>query len=609
MRYQVIIPTYSGHLSQVELGLSSFEKFLTDKEHVDIHLIVSRPEVQAFTELANQHTSLTVTVISLHDIIQKEEGVETDEKQLLEQVGKFNFQSLKKIYGVKHFGMTTSLVLDSEALMIRETSLAKIFEAYERDKFIISASPVAEQIKVDVAHTSFEILGKPVQDIWFFEYYYWFFEKKYVDEMFAYIFQTTGKSLLENLLYRKPLFEYNLYALYLFLFHADVYRFIDAQTLLSTYLNETELSIYRKAVGNTTASFEYLCWGLTPKNSASFSKLFSDMRMAFFRYDDRHGDREAQIAFVQNNTNIRLLTSRMVTKDFSVNEYTVPMNYDNTHNHPILSGGNSLLTKIIKRGAIFARKVRIRLDDIISGVWYSLVLKIRLDKNGMLLRYHFKNSELKLDTNLAFDVGAYTGTSLKRLRTLGYKNVICFEPSARSFMRLYKKHHGDLNVSFINRAVSDASGHMITLYENPDTPTLNTATEEWFSIPRHKGLVHSFTKRNIETLTLDDSIKLIGAIPGYIKIDVEGHELSVLRGLSHKPTMISFEWISERKARNIEVLQRVRDIGFTTFYLTREEALPDYTPETALSFDDVVAQWSSMMAVGIDSPWGNLWCR
>jgi hypothetical protein len=249
MRYQVIIPTYSGHLTQVELCLSSFEKFLTDKECIDIHLIVSRPEVQAFTELANQHTSLAVTVISLHDILQKEESVEIDEKQLLEQVGKFNFQSLKKIYGVKHFGTPTSLVLDSEALMIREASLAKIFEGYEHDKFIISASPAAEQIKVDVARTSFEILGKPVQDIWFFEYYYWFFEKKYVDEMFAYIFQTTGKSLLENLLYRKPLFEYNLYALYLYLFHADEYNFIDAKTLLNQYLGSAGLEEYRKALG------------------------------------------------------------------------------------------------------------------------------------------------------------------------------------------------------------------------------------------------------------------------------------------------------------------------------------------------------------------------
>lgn len=607
MKYQVIIPTYSGHSAQVELGLSSFEKFLTDKGHFDIHLIVSKPEVQAFTELANRHTSLTVTVISLHDILQKEEGVETDEKLLLEQVGKFNFQSLKKIYGVKHFGTTTSLVLDSEALMIREASLAKIFEAYERDKFIISASPSAEQIKVDVARTSFEILGKPVQDIWFFEYYYWFFEKKYVDEMFAYIFQTTGKSLLENLLYRKPLFEYNLYALYLYLFHADDYQFIPATSLLSRYLNTDELDTYKKALGGTV-SFEYFCWGITATTVTAFSRLFKEIHMTFFHYDDRHGDAHAQRAFLSNTKEVVLLTSRMVAEDFSVDGYTVPMNFDATHNAPVLFSKNTLLQKALKRVARFGRKVRIRLTEIVSDYWYSLILRMRLDANGMVLRYTPQHGPLKIDPTLAFDVGAYTGTSLKRHHSLGYTNIICFEPISRTFSRLYRKHHADSEVSFVKRAVSDVSGKMLTLYENPTTPTLNTATESWFTIPRHKALTRNIIKRYVKTITLDDAITLLGAIPDYIKIDVEGYELTVLEGLHYKPNRLSFEWISERKKRNIEVLERVRDLGFTKFYVMREEALPTYTPGTEQTFKEVVAEWDAMRPAGVDSPWGNVWC-
>jgi FkbM family methyltransferase len=245
--------------------------------------------------------------------------------------------------------------------------------------------------------------------------------------------------------------------------------------------------------------------------------------------------------------------------------------------------------------------------EILQDLWYPLVLKLLLDKNNMLLRYQPLHKNGQIDVDLAFDAGAYTGTSFKRLRTLGYKNIVCLEASPQTFSRLYRKQHTDPNVSFINRAVSDVSGRMIPFYENPANPTLNTTNEAWLAIPRHAEFVRKVKKCEVKTITLDEVIELLGVIPGYMKIDVEGHEISVLRGLHHKPNLLSFEWVAERMDSNIEVLGRVHEIGFTKFTPIRGEGLPSYAPGTEKSFEEILELWKQPESLTPGG--GNVWCR
>ena len=246
MKYTIVVPTYIGHLRQVELFLESFERFCLDKDSFEIKLIISKNESHFFDALTKKYERVcNLSVVNLSDILKQEEGVEVDEPKLLAQVGKFNFQSLKKIYAVKHFNTGTILVLDSEALMIRPVVLGEIFEQYRRDKFIVYTDLGTQKIQRDVAHTSFELIGKSFENLWFFEYDYWFFEKDLVDALFKHVLLTTGKTLYENLLVKNPIFEYNLYALYVYYFHKEKYRFLDSKKLLAHYLGDTLFEEYK----------------------------------------------------------------------------------------------------------------------------------------------------------------------------------------------------------------------------------------------------------------------------------------------------------------------------------------------------------------------------
>jgi FkbM family methyltransferase len=603
MKYQIIVPTFIGHLPQIELFLSSFDKFCLDKESINLHLVISRPERNAFKHLEDKYKNrINLNITDLFTLLKTEEKVEINEKDLLQQVGKFNYQSLKKIYAIKHFTEDMGLVLDSEALLIRPTRFTDIFENYRKNRFIVSANPGLDETKQDVARLSFELLGMEYKPIWFFEYYYWFFDKKIVDEMFVHVLKTTGRTLYENLLFKKPLFEYNLYALFSYFYHKEEFTFLEARHLISHYLTGEELVKYKTALGGTIA-FEYICWGLTKENSDKLSVLFRDMNISFFRYDDRQGDASIQADFIKNTPEIKLLTSRMTRFPFKIGDFVIPQNFVDKND---ISAENEK-----SYPPTFSSKLKIKFRELIRDIWFNIKTTVEKDSNDMIIRELPKKMDNDtISNNLAFDVGAYTGTSLKRLRALGFDYVICFEPSKNTFVRLYRKYRNDKKVSFVNRAVSNTDNTKITFYENRETPTLNTTNIDWYKIPHHKNLVNKIHKRTVKTITLNKVIKIIDRIPSYIKIDVEGYELSVLNGMNFKSDLLSFEWISERKDKNIETLNKVRELGYTKFVLTFEEALPEFNPENELDFDSVIKKWKVMEDDGQNiHMWGNIWCK
>jgi hypothetical protein len=89
-------------------------------------------------------------------------------------------------------------------------------------------------------------------------------------------------------------------------------------------------------------------------------------------------------------------------------------------------------------------------------------------------------------------------------------------------------------------------------------------------------------------------------VPQFIKIDVEGYELKVLKGLTQPVEMISFEYTTpECTAQCIECIKRIKDISQDKILCNYsiEESMKWALPEW-VSSKDMIAQITSNTVFG-----------
>jgi len=213
---------------------------------------------------------------------------------------------------------------------------------------------------------------------------------------------------------------------------------------------------------------------------------------------------------------------------------------------------------------------------------------------------------MNLDKSLAFDVGAYTGDTVTAIKALGFKKIICFEPHPGNFSALMSNYGNDPGIVMIPKAVSNSSGETVELMINNDLPWLNTLESFWIYGCRHESLFSNMSRVQVKTISLDEYIKEIGVIPSYIKIDVEGHTTNVLKGLSYKTDMLSFEWVSEFAEMNAASLTLVHKLGYDKFIITEHEGSP--TGDT-MNFESCLKTLRDIrMHDNKNEKWGSIWC-
>jgi FkbM family methyltransferase len=154
--------------------------------------------------------------------------------------------------------------------------------------------------------------------------------------------------------------------------------------------------------------------------------------------------------------------------------------------------------------------------------------------------------------------------------------IWCFEPDPINliYLRMNEERNGIHNWTIRPVALSD-SETTATFYTDPVTSQAGSLEKGQNFIGRHYGAATE--EIAVKLSTIDSEIAHGAPVPQFIKIDVEGHELSVLQGgrrtlKTHRPVLLF-----EARVRRAEVAKLLAELGYDMFGLAGQRIqMPDY---------------------------------
>ena len=202
---------------------------------------------------------------------------------------------------------------------------------------------------------------------------------------------------------------------------------------------------------------------------------------------------------------------------------------------------------------------------------------------------------------IIFDVGAHVGAKTETYLKLEPKLIVAIEPQPLCIQELNKKFAENPHVQIVPYCLDDHPGS-IEINICSDAPTISTCADHW-----KEGRFSNYIwdkKETVEATTLDHLVYLYGA-PDYCKIDVEGFEYSVIKGLTRPIPLLSIEFTREFFEETKKALYYLNDLGMTEFNFTIAEAPSLYLP----TFTDMETLIQTISTIPGKLLWGDIYAK
>jgi FkbM family methyltransferase len=204
--------------------------------------------------------------------------------------------------------------------------------------------------------------------------------------------------------------------------------------------------------------------------------------------------------------------------------------------------------------------------------------------------------------DLVFDIGANYGNRAKVFSEIG-ASVIAFEPQPVCFEYLKAFFWMEKNVLVEPVALGErVSSATMKISKNSLLSTLSVDYIDRsvkcgrFSIEAWQG------SQEVQVSTLDYYIQKYGC-PKFAKIDVEGFEFEVLKGLSEAIPFVSLEFATENRNTILNCIDKLSSIREYVFQFSAEESFQLH-PDNWSDVDRLKKQLNSFNGL----EWGDIYC-
>lgn len=173
--------------------------------------------------------------------------------------------------------------------------------------------------------------------------------------------------------------------------------------------------------------------------------------------------------------------------------------------------------------------------------------------------------------DLCFDIGANVGSRTEVFHRLGAR-VIAVEPQPECARGLRRKYHNG-KVKVIQTAIGSHVGNIEMMVNSKYNPA-SSCSKEWVRLVKAEALQPWVWDKSITVnlTTLDKLIAQYG-VPTFCKIDVEGFEHEVIKGLSKPVKAVSLEFHPTYLPPIFNSLRKLNALGLTFFNYSLGESM------------------------------------
>ena len=156
---------------------------------------------------------------------------------------------------------------------------------------------------------------------------------------------------------------------------------------------------------------------------------------------------------------------------------------------------------------------------------------------------------------LVFDIGAHKGAYSERLLRLGAR-VVAVEPQPQCSQAIRQRFGNDSRVTVVPQAVGSVEGTVPMRFCHASQ--VSSCSPEW---PQRFAEQEWDAPVDVPVTTLDALIEQFGT-PAFCKIDAEGYEPEILRGLSKPIRAVSLEFTPPLIDKTVRCLDRLHELGY-----------------------------------------------